>query len=201
MRLHRLLATVLAITLTALLVPASAPAADADGVLSMAAARSATRSVAWEVARRNPLVRSVKVGACRRLASDKVFCEAIDRGSSSTLKTTCKVRVRVTLEGTRPKGTLRGVHCENERLAVLRAPQALEATQPVAEDLAGRNVGVNWVGRVSRTEIKTMAGWTRPSAANPAVDEVCALYFRVTLMESGEVTVRLTESFCVVPNT
>ncbi|HEU4738857.1 MAG TPA: hypothetical protein VFS54_07215 [Solirubrobacterales bacterium] len=199
MGLHRLLMTALAISVTALLVPASSPASNAGGVLSMAAARKATRSVAWEVARRNLSVNSVKLGACQRRSTERIVCEATDRGSTSTLKTTCAVRVDVTLAGNRPKGTLRGVNCDNQPFLVLRALQALEATRPVAEELGPKNVGIDIVGRVSRSEIKTMAAWIRPSISNPTAKEACALNFHVSLEPSGEVAVQLTESesFCV----
>jgi hypothetical protein len=192
MRLHRLLVTVLAIATTALLVPAVSSAAVADGVLSMTAARKETRSVAWEVARRNHLVSSVKVGACQRQASDQVLCEAIDRGSSSTFRTTCEVRVRVTLVGTRPKGTLRAVNCDNERLLVLRVPEALAAARPVAEGLRNGEFALSAERRISRTEIAVMAAW-------PAKDEICGAHLNVELTEAEEIAVRVTEFFCTVP--
>lgn len=192
MRLHRLLVTALAISATVLLVPTSSPAAKADGVLSMAAARQETRSIAWEVARRNTLVSSVKVGACRRLASDQVFCKAFDRGSSSTFKTTCEVRVRVTLIGTGPKGTLRAVNCDNERLAVLRVPEALEAARPVAEGLRAGDFVLSAEYRISRSEIPVTAVW-------PAKGEICSAHLNVELTDTGEITVHVTKSFCLVP--
>lgn len=199
MRLHRLLVTALAISATALLVPTSSSAANADGVLPMAAARQETRSIAWEVARRNALVDSVKVGACRRLASDQVFCKAIDRGSNSTFKTTCEVRVRVTLIGARPKGTLRGVNCDNERLLVLRVPQALEAARPVAEGLRAGEIVLSAERRISRTEMLVSAVWIPPKDADPAQDQICAAKLNTELTETGAIAVHVTESFCVVP--
>lgn len=193
MRLHRLLATTaLAIAATVLIVPASSSAAEADGVLSMSAARQETRSIAWEVARRNALVNSVKVGACRRLASDQIFCKAIDRGSRSTFKTTCEVRVRVTLVGNRAKGTLRAVNCDNERLAVLRVPEALEAARPVAEGLRAGEFVLSAEYRISRSEIPVTAVW-------PAKGEICSANLNVELTDTGEIAVQVTKSFCVVP--
>lgn len=194
MRLFRLFIAALAISVTALLVPASSPATEADGVLSMAAARKATRSVAWEVARRNGLVSSVKLGACQRRASDLIACQAFDRGSSSTLKTTCEVRVRATLVNSHPKGTLRAVNCDNERQAVLRVPQALEAARPVAEGLRAGEFVLSPEFRISRREIPVSAAWVPPKGTN----EICGAQLTVKLTETEATEVQVTKFACVV---
>lgn len=197
MRPSRLFVIALAAVAALALLPSFSPAAEDGGVLSMAAARNEARSLAWDVARRNLSVNSVKLGQCQRRAADRIFCNAIDRGSTSAYKTTCSVWVRVTLVGERPKASLISVNCENERLPVLRAFQALEATRAVAAEQVGDVVSVGTFGRVSRTEIMTTVVWIRPAAADPTLKEPCALNLRVSLTPSEEVAVQITESFCI----
>jgi hypothetical protein len=162
----------------------------------MAASRDLTRSVGWEVARRNPLVSSVKVGSCQRRASDRIICNATARGSSSALKTTCEVWVRVTLVDNHPKASRLGTYCDNEPLPLLRAFQALEAVRPMAMELGGNGVSVGTEGRLSRTEIRVTAAWIRP-APEPAKKELCAIHFKASLTPAETIAVEITDSFCV----
>jgi len=199
MKPSRLLLTVLALVASFSLVPSSAPAASPDGVLSMTAARLAARSLAWDVARRNPLVTSVKISTCQRRAADRIFCKAVDRGSSSALRTTCIVPIRVTLVRNRPKASSTAANCDNEPLLLLRASQALEAARPLATELGGEDVRVETFARVSRTEIAVAAGWIRPAASDITKDEICATKMLASLVEPEEIAVTITESICVVP--
>ncbi|MFL5873000.1 MAG: hypothetical protein ACJ75T_05950 [Solirubrobacterales bacterium] len=199
MRPSRLFIIALSVLATSCLAPSLSLAATTDGVLSMAAARDAARSVGWDVARRNPLVTSVEVGPCRRRASDRIHCHTTARGSSSTLKTTCEISVRVTLADNRPEATHQ-TNCDNEPQPILRAFQALEAVRPTAEDLGGEGVILYTYGRTSRTRIHVQAGWIQP-APEPGKDEVCSVIFEVALTSSETIVVKATDSICVVSKT
>jgi hypothetical protein len=199
MRPSRLLIIALSVLATSCLAPSSSPAATTDGVLSMAAARHAARSVGWDVARHNPLVTSIEVGPCQRRTSDRIHCHATARGSSSTLKTTCEISVRVTLVDTRPEATHR-TNCDNEPQPILRAFQALEAVRPKAEGLGGEDVILSTYGRTSRTRIHVQAGWIQP-APESGEDEVCAVIFEVALTPSETIVVTATNPVCTVPKT
>jgi len=163
----------LAFVLTlAVLVPSAASGQAPSRSLSKAEAREAAIPVAWEIARRNSLVDSVKLHGCDRRAADRFVCLAFDRGSSSTLATTCRVWVRVEGTGAKPKATVNLVSCKNHRLALLRAAEAEAAMLPEAQRIGGPQVLFGGVMRRSRVEFVGTGGWTQPAAADPAKKEL-----------------------------
>jgi hypothetical protein len=201
MKINRASLPVLSIVVAfAALAPAPAFAKDAGGTLTMAAAHDAARPLAWKVVRRNPSVNSVKVQGCHRRTDDRAVCQAVARGSSSELKTSCSIWVRVQLVHGRPKASLKEVSCANERFALLRAARALAAMRPVAEEIGGKDVLFSTAGRRSRVEILALASWLRPSADDPAVDEICSAVLQARLLDTGEVTVTVGEIHCFTPH-
>jgi hypothetical protein len=174
---------------------ASAAQSKPSARLSMTAARNVTRAIAWEVARRNGSVNSVKVGACRRLTADRITCAAIDRGSTSVLETTCRLRVQVRFERGGPTGSLTGVNCENQRRALLRAEAAAAAIRQWAgQEIPDKEAEVGLQGRRSFVEFAGIAAWYLPSAANPT--EVCFIELKAILKGSGEIEVTPGKSGC-----
>jgi len=80
--------------------------------LTMAAARQAARPVARDFARRNPKVNSVSLSGCERLGERRIDCHAIARGSTSTSKTTCRLRIAVRAVNQHPKARLAASSCQ-----------------------------------------------------------------------------------------
>jgi hypothetical protein len=190
----------LALAASALSVAAlSAPAAIARVAappLSKVRARSAARSVAWEVARRNPSVNSVKIEGCERRERDRFLCTAVDRGATSELRTTCEVRIAVRLRADRPEASLRGVSCQNERLLLLRAPQALAAILPEAEALGGPEARIVFIGRQERAVIAASVGWTvKPPTAS--AEELCVAKILARLLATGDIEVQVGAPRCL----
>jgi hypothetical protein len=178
--------------------PAAAPASAPEDSLSMAAARDATRRTAGDVARRNSLVNTVKVQSCRRRTAKRIVCLAIDQGSTSIQRTTCKVWVRVDLADGRPQASLRSVKCDNEQLLLLRGAPARAALEAAALKLGAENPAIDPV-RLSRLEILGLVGWLRPVDSDPSQTEICSVQMRARLSVSGEVTVQADEVRCTVP--
>jgi hypothetical protein len=160
--------------------------------LSMASARRSARATAWDVARRNRAVNSVKLSSCSRRAVDRVDCLALDRGSTSTLKTTCSVRVSVRAVGGRPKALLDHVSCENQRLALLRNTEAREAILALGREIAGQEVVLASVARTSRVEFAGNVAWT-PGSASLGPRELCVVYLRAALV-GEDVQVQASDS-------
>jgi hypothetical protein len=192
----------LPLLLAALLVfPGSAAGAvRKEGTLSAAAARSAARATAWDVARRNPLVNSVKLQGCDRRAADRLVCLAIERGSTSTLATTCRVWIRAEGANAKPKVKLNLISCKNHRVPLLRAAEAEAAMLAEVQRMGGpEDLSFGILERLSRVEIAGMGAWTRPSAADPTRTEVCRVELRAALADT-EVQVRISQPLrCALP--
>lgn len=164
---------------------------------SMSAARNAARAVGWEVARRNPLVQSVKVDRCTKSREGRIHCLVLDRGSTSVLKTTCRVSVRVGVDRGRIKGALRGVSCHNKRLLLLRASDAEAAMQLRAQELSGHTEStISIFYRPSRTELLGLAAWSPQGSLQKADGELCSAQLRATLTNSEEIQVTTEENGC-----
>lgn len=191
----------LALLIAALFALGPAPGALAkEATLSLSAARSAARGTAWEVARRNPSLNSVKLGGCNRRAPDRLVCLALDHGSTSTLATTCRVWIRVEGTDQKPKATVSFISCKNHRWALLRAADAEAAILAEAQRIGGPvDIQFGILGRLSRVEIAGTAGWERPNAADPAKAELCLLELRAVLV-GDEVQVHVSRPLkCVLP--
>lgn len=201
MKMRRPLLLLLSIAMTfAVLAPSPAYAENAGDILTMAAAHDAARPVAWEVVRRNGSVNSLKIQGCHRRADNRAICLAVAGGSSSVLKTSCSIWVGVHLAHGRPEASLKKINCENERLALLRAADAWAAIRPVAESLGGPEVLIGFLGRQGRVEIDAVAGWFRPTAADPARKELCSARLQARLIDTGEVTVSAGATRCFTPS-
>jgi hypothetical protein len=193
MKINHSVAAVLSfVALLALLGPAAGALGKGE-TLSAATARSATRGAAWEVARRNSLVNSVKLGGCNRRAPDRFVCLAYDRGSTSRLATTCRVWVRVEGGDPKPKATVNLISCKNHRLALLKAAEAEAAMLTRGKEILGEEVKLIFLGRMSRTEIVGSVGSFRP--ANSAPQEICSAKLRAILI-GKEVQVQTDSSGC-----
>lgn len=189
---------ILAASLPALLSLALLPGpAGADPVSpSMSTAHNAARAVGWEVARRNDLVQSVKVAGCRKKRGGVFHCLVLDRGSTSNLKTTCRVSVRVEAIDGRARGTLRGVSCDNERLLLLKALDAEAAMQSKVQELADHPelLGI-MLARMGRVEIIGNANWSVATPQEPE-GELCSARLRASLMDDGAIQVDVEQSGC-----
>jgi hypothetical protein len=190
------LALALVAFLTAL-PPVLATAAE-EPPLSHPAAREAARATAWKVARRNPLVNSVKVASCKRLDPQAFRCLALDRGSTSLKRTTCRVWVDVEMKNGHLTSSLKLVSCKSDRLPLLTAAEAETAVLAHLQEVAGagKELLVNSVGRVSRTEVAGYGGWNYPDRMHPR--EVCSVVWRAT-MDDGEIRVTIEDLSCFTP--
>jgi hypothetical protein len=172
--------------------------ASADRLLpSLNEARAAARSVGWEVARRNQSVQSVKVGSCERKAGARRHCLVFARGSTSVMKTTCRIGVNVTMLNEVARGTLWQVKCRNQRVAMLRAPDALAAMQLRAQELsAGKEARAAISARASRTMLFGSAGWSPLGSIYDPQGELCAATLRAILMDDGAIRVSVDAVQC-----
>jgi hypothetical protein len=168
--------------------PSTASGQDAGSFLSNAAARMAARPVAWDVARRNATVNSVKLHGCDRRAADRFVCLAFDRGSTSALATTCRVWVRVEGTDAKPKATLNLISCKNHRFALLKAAEAEAAMLARSKEIFGEEVKLIFLARMSRSEIVGSVGAFRPQ-------ELCSAKLRAVLI-GKEVQVQTDSSGC-----
>jgi hypothetical protein len=173
--------------------------ASADRLLpSMNEARDAARSVGWEVARRNQSVQSVKVGSCKRRAGARVHCLVFARGSTSVMKTTCRIGVNVTMLNEVARGTLWQVKCRNERLSLLRAADALAAMQLRAQELSGgKEVLTDLLGRGSRTLLFGIVQWSPRGSIHEPAGELCVAHLRATLADDGVTRVSAEKMRCM----
>jgi len=187
----------MAIGLLAMTPPAFAgPAASEQ--LSMPAARDAARAVAWDFARGNPSVNSVKIRSCHREATRRIQCLAVSRGSTSTLSTTCQVWIRVGVAEGRPKASRKRVSCENLRRPLLRASRAASAMRPEGERIGGPEAMFSILGRTSRVGFAGMAAWIRPFPGDPSEIEICKVDMTATLV-GEEVWVHADPVVCSLP--
>ncbi len=189
----------LAIAVALLVVsPAAIAEPSSSEHLSLPAAREAARTVAKDFARGNPSVNRVKLGACRRQAADRVECQAVGRGSTSTRRTTCHLQIKVAVSN-EIRGRLISAKCDKERLALLRARRAEAAMRLWARSATGEDVLVGILGRVSRVELTGLAQWSRPSTKAPT-EEFCFIEMRARLTKEDEVKVRSIRSGCEAPH-
>jgi hypothetical protein len=165
----------------------------------MTAARDATRAVAWKVARRNPLVNSVKIQSCERRGHQVIHCLAVDRGSTSLKRTTCRVWVDVEMVNGHLTSSLKLVSCRGDRLPLLTAAEAETAVLSHLKEVAGagKEVFVYSRGRASRTEVAGGGGWNYPDRVHPR--EVCSVMWRAT-MDDGEIRVTIEDLSCFIPS-
>jgi hypothetical protein len=200
MKTRRFLSNSLAFALTlAFLLPSGASGQEAKPWLSSAGAREAALPVAWEVARRNQTVNSVKLHGCDRRAADRFVCLAFDRGSTSELATTCRVWVRVEGTDTTSKATLTLIDCKNHRFALLRAAEAEAAMLAEAQRIGGPEVRLSMLGRQSRVETEGEGFWLRPASSDPTKKELCEVALTATLV-GDQVQVRVTQGpTCLLP--
>jgi hypothetical protein len=183
MKLHRSLLILSALVLMlAALAPPVASGQNAGRLLSNAAARKAALPVAWDVARRNPAVNSVKLHGCDRRAANRFVCLAFDRGSTSTTATTCRVWIRIEGTDARSTATQSLIDCKNHRFALLRAVEAAAAMHAEAQKLGGPEALFSMNGRLSRVELAGDGGWLRPARADPTKHELCVVELRATLV-------------------
>jgi hypothetical protein len=192
---------VLTLLIAALLVPGSAAGAvEKEGTLSTAGAQSAARATAWDVARRNPWVNSVKFQGCDRRTGDRLVCLAMERGSTSTLATTCRVWIRVEGTDAKPMVKLNLVSCKNRRLALLRAAEAEAAMLAELQKIGDpEDLSLSIFARLSRVELAGLGTWTRPVAGDPTRTEGCGIGLRAALAD-GEVQIHVSQPLhCVLP--
>jgi hypothetical protein len=201
MKTRRSLVLLFASVLTlSVLLPGAATGRGTPRHLSNAAARKAAVPAAWDVARENPSVNSVKLRRCARQAADRFVCLAVDRGSSSQLATTCRVWIRVAGTDASPNATVRLIKCKNHRYALLKAADAETALLAEAQTFGGSEVTVAIIARFNRLELAALAGWTRPAIADPRRKEFCGADLRATLV-GDQIEVRVTRGpFCLLPN-
>jgi hypothetical protein len=183
----------------AALAPSAASGQEAKPWLSNAAARKAALPVAWEVARQNHSVNSVKLHGCDRRAADRFVCLAFDRGSNSERATTCRVWVRVEGTDAKSKANLTLIDCKNHRFALLRAAEAEAAMLAEAQRIGGPEVIFSMYGRLSRVELTGSAGWLRQASTNPTKKETCGVNLNATLV-GDQVQVRVIQGpYCLLP--
>lgn len=85
--------------------------------LKMGTARSLAKQLARKFTRRNPKVSVSSLDACRRRGERRVDCLATARGESSSSRTTCHLRIRVTAVDRHPKAALGFSNCRTTRFA------------------------------------------------------------------------------------
>jgi Excalibur calcium-binding domain len=83
--------------------------------LKMGTARSLAMQVARKFTRRSPRVSVSSLDACRRRGERRIDCRATARGESSSSRTTCHLRIRVTAVDRQPKATLGFSNCRTNR--------------------------------------------------------------------------------------
>jgi hypothetical protein len=83
--------------------------------LKMGTARSLAREAARRFTRRNPKVSVSSLGACSRKGERRIDCLATARGETSSSRTTCRLRIRVTAVDRHPKGALAASSCRTDR--------------------------------------------------------------------------------------
>lgn len=83
--------------------------------LKMGTARSLAKQVARKFTRRNPKVSVSSLDACRRRGERRIDCRATARGESTSSRTNCRLRIRVTAVDQHPKATLAFSNCKTSR--------------------------------------------------------------------------------------
>lgn len=92
------------------------PPAPSPYHLKMGTAKSLAREVARKFTRRNPKVSVSSLGTCSRRGERRVDCLATARGETSSSRTTCRLRIRVTAVDRHPKAALASNNCRTDQL-------------------------------------------------------------------------------------
>jgi hypothetical protein len=83
--------------------------------LKMGTARSLAKQSARKFTRRNPKVSVSSLNGCRRRGERRIDCRATARGESSSSRTTCHLRIRVTAVDRHPRAALGFSNCRTNR--------------------------------------------------------------------------------------
>jgi hypothetical protein len=160
--------------------------------LDKGAARHAARVVARRFAHRNPDVTTAAVGVCRRLGERRVDCLAVDRGSTSTSRTTCRLRIAVRARDRHPSPRLASSRCETESSLFLSAARAKQAMLAAANPIAGRGAAF-YQTRINALEFEGVSGWRQ---MGPVGIETCTLELLAELLPSNRVRVETGTPLC-----
>src|SRR6185312_15902830 len=156
------------------------------------AARHAAQVIARRFARRNPNVTSAAVGVCRRLGERRVDCLAVDRGNTSTSRTTCHLWIAVRARNRHPAPRLGYARCETESTLFLSAPRARQAMLAAAKPIAGRGA-VFYQTRINALEFEGVSWWKQ---MGPVAIETCTLELLAVLLPSNQVRVETGTPLC-----
>lgn len=159
-------------------------------------AHSKARQLAWEVARRDSRLSSVKIEGCRNHGANRFTCMAIERGSTSARLTTCRTRIRVGLAHGVPKASVIASRCQTERRLVFRSAAALAAVRPVVEEMASGTWGIQPMRRISLVELEFNVQWHVMRGDTPPIWEVCSANLRARLVSKHQVEVDVVSSRC-----
>src|ERR1700710_63964 len=169
-----------------------APAPPPPYRLDKGAARHAARVLAKRFAHRNPAVTSAAVAVCRRLGERRVDCLAVDHGSTSTTKTTCRLRIAVRARNRHPSPRLASSQCETKSTLFLSAVRAKQAMLDAANPIAGRGAAF-YQTRINALEFEGVAWWKQMGQAGI---ETCTLELLAELLPSNQVRVETGTPLC-----
>jgi hypothetical protein len=175
---------------------AAAPNPSSDS-LAKADARRAASKVAREFARANDSVNSATVSGCRRRAADHVDCLAVGRGSTTTTKTVCRLRIAVQATSGNPRAEVLSSKCQTQSRFELTEAEALVALLGKMKELVDQPIQISALERASQTSFRARANWTRPGARGET--STCTALLTVTLQSPGVIELSVLVVDCSPP--
>ncbi len=159
--------------------------------LNKAVARSAALSKVRGFNARNRLISLVSFEGCHRTSRSKVHCTFHGRGQTSSLRSSCEIRVVVTGEGSHAHAKLRAT-CRSERLLYLTFARAIPAIRAAGEELARRGVAITFAERESDLEIEAIVEWGQTKKGK----EECEARFVARLNSADEMLINHGTAEC-----
>lgn len=164
--------------------PAEEPPAPPPYRLSKATAKRVSKHLVRRVVNRNPRLDASRLNGCKRRAERRIDCRLTARGSTASVKTTCRIKVAVKARNRRPTGRIVSRRCNSRQLRRLTFAEARAVIKPRATQIAGKPTSLE-LARVSRVMILGYAEWTRPAAGGGI--EICGLEPTAELLPSGTI--------------
>lgn len=161
--------------------------------LTMAAAKRVSKRLVRKVVNRNPRLDVSRLKRCKRRAERRIDCRLTARGSTASVKTTCRIKVAVKAKNRRPAGRIVSRRCNSRPVRRLTFAEAKAALKPRATEIAGKRTALE-LARVSRLMILGYAEWTRPAAGGEV--EACSVDLTAEQLPSGAIRVDVGPVSC-----
>lgn len=163
--------------------------------LKMSTARSLAKQVMRKFTRRNPKVSVSSLGSCRRRGERRISCLATASGETSSSRTTCRLRIRVTAANRHPDADLASSNCQTKSTLKLTASRAADAIRARGAELAGKPVALGVFERLSSLSFLGAVEWTQRPPGGTSREE-CFAVMEASMNSSRQVRVELIETAC-----